>query len=82
MRDIFEDMRALVGCTYISDLRSCPSIVRANLYQLELAWYSDKKLEDFAQYIFCTSDATVLTRLQSNHKSVWANHSWRKGKPS
>lgn len=76
MRDIFEDMRALVGCTYISDLRSCPSIVRANLYQLELAWYSDKQLEDFAH------DATVLTRLQSNHKSVWANHSWRKGKPS
>lgn len=82
MRDIFEDMRALVGCTYICDLRSCPSIVRANLYQLELAWYSDKQLEDFAQYIFCTSDATVLTGLQSNHKSVWANHSWRKGKPS
>ena len=70
MSDIFEDMRALVGCTYISDLRSCPCIVQANLHLLELARYSDKQHEDFAQYIFGTSDATVLTRLQSNHKSM------------
>lgn len=70
MKDIFEDMRALVGCTYISDLRIFPGIVQAKLHRLELALYPSRQLEDFAQYIFGNSDDTALAALQSNHKSL------------
>lgn len=70
MSDIFEDMRALVGCTYISDLRICPGIVQAKLHRLELTLYPSRQLEDFAQYIFGNSDDTALAVLQSNHKSL------------
>ncbi len=70
MRDIFEDMRARVGCTYISDLPRFPRLVRKELGHLSLESYPQKQLEDFAQYIFGTSDVTVLTALQSDHKSL------------
>ncbi len=67
MRDIFEDMRDLVGCTYISDLPYRPQLVKAQLKHLTLRRYPRRQLEDFAKYIFGTSDYSILSDLQRNH---------------
>ena len=49
MKDIFSDMQARIGCTYISDL---PHHKRMEMKQLNLADYPQKQLEDFAGYVF------------------------------
>lgn len=72
MSDIFEDMQALVGCTYISDLPLLPRSVIAHLPHLSLQKYSHLQLEDFAQYIFGTADISILTELQGS-SGHWSN---------
>lgn len=64
MRDIFEDMQALVGCLYISDLPFLAREVRAQLPKISLQDYSDFQIKDFAQYVFGTSDISIISELR------------------
>lgn len=51
-RDIFEDMRAKVGCMYISDLSSSKDQVKKELFNLSLDQYSEKQVFEFCEYVY------------------------------
>ena len=51
-RDIFDDMIKRVECSYVSDLRYNKKIVEDKLKGMDLSSYSEKQLEEFAQYVF------------------------------
>ncbi|MCM0743689.1 hypothetical protein NB460_19300 [Clostridioides difficile] len=52
MKDIFSDMQASIGCTYISDLPHHKRMVWHEMKRLHLADYPLKQLEDFTRYDF------------------------------
>jgi hypothetical protein len=52
LKDIFSDMQASIGCTYISDLPHHKRMVWHEMKRLHLADYPLKQLEDFAGYVF------------------------------
>ena len=53
-RDLFEELRELVGCTYISDLRYSPwrEQARMTIARMELSEYSLTALCDIAEYLY------------------------------
>lgn len=51
-RDIFDDMIKRVDCSYVSDLRYNKKEVEDRLKGMDLSSYSEKQLEEFAQYVF------------------------------
>ena len=51
-RDIFDDMIKRVDCSYVSDLRYNKKAVESKLKKMDLSQYSEKQLEEFAQYVF------------------------------
>ena len=51
-RDIFDDMIKRVDCSYVSDLRYNKKAVEDKLKGMDLSSYSEKQLEEFAQYVF------------------------------
>ena len=51
-RDIFDDMIKRVDCSYVSDLRYYKKAVEDKLKGMDLSSYSEKQLEEFAQYVF------------------------------
>lgn len=52
MKDIFEDMRAKIGCPFISDLPWNKRPVWKELRRMTLADYPPEQLEDFSRYVF------------------------------
>lgn len=50
--DIFEDMRKIIGCTYISDLPFYGYQILHEIKRLNLSQYDTKQLEDFSVYVF------------------------------
>lgn len=52
MKDIFSDMQAKIGCTYISELPEYKRAVWFELCHMELSEYPSEQLEDFARYVF------------------------------
>lgn len=50
-KDIFEDIRWRINCTYISDLKYYREEVLIELSQMELTEYQQKDLEDLKKYI-------------------------------
>ena len=59
MNDIFKDMRANVGCEYISDLPSYKRKVWHEMKRLNPADYEERQLEDFSKYVFGMSYQTI-----------------------
>lgn len=58
MDDIFERIRSMVGCIYISDLPYHPDRVWSCLLTMgegELSRYPEKQMEDFSGYVFGVS---------------------------
>ena len=51
-RDIFDDMIKRVDCSYVSDLRYNKKAVEDKLKGMDLSSYSEKQLEEGAQYVF------------------------------
>ena len=53
-RDLFEDLKAKLGCEYISDLRYDPWIkqARKEIIKLDLSKYSLFELADAAEYLY------------------------------
>ena len=51
-KDIFDDMIKRVDCSYVSDLRYNKKAVESKLKKMDLSQYSEKQLEEFAQYVF------------------------------
>lgn len=53
-RDIFEDLKKLVQCEYISDLRLEPYLMAAKriMVGLDLLCYPLETLENMAEYLF------------------------------
>lgn len=64
MKDIFLDMQASLGCTYISDLLHHKRMVWHEMKQLNLADYPQKQLEDFAGYVFGVPYTIIAEALQ------------------
>lgn len=52
MRDLFEDLRNLLGCDYVSDIRFALGRGRALMAVLNLELYPLDALEDAAAYLF------------------------------
>lgn len=54
LSDLFEFLKYILGCTYISDLRIEPYNIKAKLIlnQLNLEKYSSKQLKDVFEYIY------------------------------
>lgn len=52
MKNIFSDMQARLGYTYISDLPHHKRMVWQEMKRLHLTDYPQKQLEDFAGYVF------------------------------
>lgn len=50
-KDLFEDVRKIVGCDYISDLPSYPVDVKLALRKLDKRKYDAKQLKDLLEYI-------------------------------
>lgn len=52
--DIFEDLKSVVGCVYISDMRHEPfaGAARAAVFALRLEKYRLKQLEDLSEYLY------------------------------
>lgn len=68
-KDIFEDMRRIIGCMYISDLRFCKCEVWEQMKLLDSSDYSRKQLNDFCRYLFNVSYETVFEgRYQENEE--------------
>lgn len=58
MDDIFERIRSMAGCIYISDLPYHPDRVWSCLLTMgegELSRYPEKQMEDFSGYVFGVS---------------------------
>lgn len=62
-RDIFEDMRQRLACSYISDLPYCKREVWEELKKLCLSDYPMKQLEDFSCYVFGVHYPTIAETL-------------------
>lgn len=56
--DIFEDLRQLVRCDFISDLQTHPHRELARLYagEMELEGYELGTLSDLAEYLYDTKE--------------------------
>ena len=52
MRDFFEDLKYMLGCEYISDIRFAHGQIRALLGKMKLEQYSLTSLEDAVEYLF------------------------------
>lgn len=63
-KDIFSEIQAKIGCTYISDLPYHKRIVWHELKRLNLADYDTKQLEDFSRYVFGVPYAVIAEALQ------------------
>ena len=63
-RDIFEDMRQRLACSYISDLPYHKRAVWVELKKLCLSDYPMKQLEDFSRYVFGVHYSTIAEALQ------------------
>ena len=63
-RDIFDDMIKRVECSYVSDLRYNKKAVESKLKTMDLSSYSEKKLEEFAQYVFACGWNEVSAKLE------------------
>lgn len=50
-RDLFEDVRKIVGCKYISDLPVYPVDVKLALRKLDKRNYDAKQIKDLVEYI-------------------------------
>lgn len=50
--DLFEDMREMLGCEYISDLRFLKRRIMGMMKMGVHLKYSKQQREDFCQYIF------------------------------
>lgn len=50
--DIFDDVYAMVGCDYISDLRYNQFTIFHILEHMDLSLYSCENLDDFSDYVF------------------------------
>lgn len=50
-RDIFEDIRKIMCCTYISDLRYCKKEAREQFQKMSLSEYSFEQIKDFIEYV-------------------------------
>lgn len=70
MKDIFSDIQASIGCTYISDLPHYKSIVWQKMKQLNLADYPLKQLEDFAGYVFGVPYTTIAEALKKGRENL------------
>ena len=68
MRDIFTDIQARIGCSYISDLpyykRAVWFAVWFEMKRLPLADYPKQQLEDFSRYVFGVKYA-ILTEVMA-----------------
>lgn len=69
MKDIFSDMQARIGCTYISDLPHHKGMVWQEMKRLNLADYPQKQLEDFSVYVFGVPYTIIAEALQKGHDS-------------
>ncbi|ANU49487.1 hypothetical protein ADH76_24820 [Enterocloster clostridioformis] len=52
MKDIFEDMQAKIGCSFISDLPGYKRAVWFEMRRMTLEDYPQEQLEDFSRYVF------------------------------
>lgn len=69
MKDIFSDMQARIGCTYISDLPHHKGMVWQEMKRLNLADYPQKQLEDFSVYVFGVTYTIIAEALQKGRDS-------------
>ena len=67
MKDIFTDMQARIGCSYLSDLPYHKRIVWNELKRLPIADYDRKQLEDFSQYVFGISYQTLKPVMEQHN---------------
>ena len=67
MKDIFTDMQARIGSSYLSDLPYHKRIVWNELKRLPLADYDRKQLEDFSQYVFGISYQTLKPVMEQHN---------------
>ncbi|HHY0050275.1 TPA: hypothetical protein ACVT6Z_003924 [Clostridioides difficile] len=70
MKDIFSEMQASIGCTYISDLPHHRRMVWQEMKQLHLADYPQKQLEDFAGYVFGVPYPIIAEALQKGRENL------------
>lgn len=52
MKDIFSDMQARIGCSYLSDLPYNKQRIYTELTRLLITEYDEKQLNDFSRYVF------------------------------
>lgn len=64
MNDIFSEIQAKIGCTYISDLPYHKRVVWHEMKRLNLADYDTKQLEDFSRYVFGVPYAVIAEALK------------------
>ena len=70
MKDIFSDMQARIGCTYISDLPHHKRMVWQKMTQLNLVDYPQKQLEDFTRYVFGVPYTSIAETLQKGRENL------------
>lgn len=63
-KNIFTDMQARIGCSYISDLPYYKRAVWFEMKRLPLADYPKQQLEDFSRYVFGVKYA-ILTEVMA-----------------
>lgn len=51
-RDIFEDMKVIVGCEYISDLPNRKNAVFTAMRKIKFCDYRQEKIVEFLEYVF------------------------------
>lgn len=51
-RDIFEDMKVIVGCKYISDLQNRKNDVFTAMRKIDFSDYTQEKIIEFLEYVF------------------------------
>ena len=69
MKDIFSDMQASIGCTYISYLPHHKRMAWQKMKRLNLADYPQKQLEDFTRYVFGVPYTTSIA-LQKGRENL------------
>ena len=50
-KDLFEDVRKIVGCDYITDLPGHPVDVKLALRKLDKRKYDAKQIKDLLEYV-------------------------------
>ena len=70
MKNIFSDMQASLGCTYISDLPHHKHMVWQKMKQLNLDDYPLKQLEDFAGYVFGVPYTIIAEALKKGREHL------------